>query len=76
MVNIVLGFFNLIPIPPLDGSKILFGLLPEKYLSPETKTKIEYFSMPLLLVFIIFLWPLFFPVVGFIFNFLTGIPAM
>jgi Zn-dependent protease len=27
-VNISLGFFNLIPIPPLDGSKVLFSLLP------------------------------------------------
>lgn len=26
-----LGVFNLIPIPPLDGSKVLFGLLPKKY---------------------------------------------
>jgi len=29
-VNLVLGFFNLIPVPPLDGSKILTGLLPTK----------------------------------------------
>jgi Zn-dependent protease len=28
MINIVLAVFNLIPIPPLDGSKILMGLLP------------------------------------------------
>jgi len=27
-VNVVLAVFNLIPIPPLDGSKILAGLLP------------------------------------------------
>lgn len=32
-INIGLGIFNLIPLPPLDGSKILAGLLP---------TKIEY----------------------------------
>jgi len=30
LVNIVLGFFNLIPIPPLDGSRIVTGLLPRK----------------------------------------------
>jgi Zn-dependent protease len=28
MINIALAIFNLIPIPPLDGSKILIGLLP------------------------------------------------
>lgn len=30
-INCALGFFNMIPLPPLDGSKILFGLLPDKY---------------------------------------------
>lgn len=30
IVNLVLAAFNLIPIPPLDGSRILFGLLPDK----------------------------------------------
>ncbi len=30
-INLLLGFFNLIPIPPLDGSRILTGLLPERY---------------------------------------------
>lgn len=29
-INIILGAFNLIPIPPLDGSKILMGFLPAK----------------------------------------------
>ena len=37
--NVVLGVFNLFPIPPLDGSKILAGVLPiniyNKYLSLE-----------------------------------------
>lgn len=35
-VNVMLGVFNLMPFPPLDGSKILFSLLPNK---------IEYFFM-------------------------------
>lgn len=29
-INLVLAFFNLIPIPPLDGSRILSGMLPAK----------------------------------------------
>lgn len=29
--NMVLMIFNLIPIPPLDGSKLLFALIPDKY---------------------------------------------
>ncbi len=29
-INIVLGALNLIPVPPLDGSRILLGILPER----------------------------------------------
>ena len=29
-INASLAFFNLIPVPPLDGSKILFGLFPDR----------------------------------------------
>ncbi|MBL7024862.1 MAG: site-2 protease family protein [Candidatus Marinimicrobia bacterium] len=30
-INLALAFFNLLPIPPLDGSKILAGVLPHRY---------------------------------------------
>lgn len=50
-LNLVLGLFNLIPIPPLDGSKILFSFLSTKY------RNIEYFlerwSILILIPFII-----------------------
>lgn len=28
IMNVVLGIFNLVPVPPLDGSRVLVGLLP------------------------------------------------
>jgi len=31
-LNLILAIFNLIPIPPLDGSKVVAGLLSDKYL--------------------------------------------
>ena len=30
-INLVLACLNLVPVPPLDGSKILLGILPPKY---------------------------------------------
>jgi len=32
--NLILGIFNLIPLPPLDGSKVLGGLLPRALYEP------------------------------------------
>lgn len=48
--NVVLAFFNLIPIPPLDGSKILYAIFP---FSSQTQMLFEQYGM-LLLLFIIF----------------------
>lgn len=48
--NVILAFFNLIPIPPLDGSKILYALFP---ISTRTKIFLEQFGF-FLLIFIIF----------------------
>ena len=31
LINLVLGVFNLIPLPPLDGSRILFATLPSRF---------------------------------------------
>lgn len=49
--NIMLGIFNLIPLPPLDGSKILASLLPLKYEAIFYKYE-KYLSIILMLLII------------------------
>lgn len=53
MYNMSLGIFNLIPLPPLDGSKIVAGFLPRelqyKYLSLERYSMIIFIALILLL---------------------------
>lgn len=71
LINIVLAIFNLIPIPPLDGSKLLFALFPEKL--HVLRDFYEKFGFILLLFFIFFLWKYLFPVVVGVFQLFTGI---
>lgn len=52
LIDIGLGLFNLIPIPPLDGSKVLFSLLPERYYF--SYMRFEQFGMIFLLILISF----------------------
>lgn len=50
IIDIGLGLFNLIPIPPLDGSKVLLAVLPEKYYF--SYMRFEQFGMIFLLLLI------------------------
>ena len=47
-INVMLGIFNLVPIPPLDGSKIVVGLLPSEMAAAYAK--LEPFGFVILLV--------------------------
>ena len=50
LINIGLGSFNLIPVPPLDGSKVLGAIIPEdKYFSYMKFEKYGYIALMLLL---------------------------
>lgn len=71
LLNLVLALFNLVPIPPLDGSKILFEFLPARYKYIEDF--LEKWGMFVLLIFIFSLWQYVSPLIFFMFSFLTGI---
>jgi len=51
IINLALGFFNLIPIPPLDGGKILSNLLPPRPSMVMARIEPYGFIILLLLVF-------------------------
>lgn len=70
-VNLILAFFNLIPIPPLDGSKVLFSALPLKCRYIENF--LERYGIFLLLIFIIFIWNKLAPILYLLFSLITGI---
>ena len=71
LINISLAIFNLIPIPPLDGSKILFSFLPAgRFVFSQSAARYGL----VVLFFIIALVPNFvFPIISSVFHLLTGI---
>jgi Zn-dependent protease len=69
-INLALMLFNLIPIYPLDGSKILFSLLPEKlYYIREVMERYGIF----ILLFLVFFFSDFFRFLIYIIEFLMNL---
>lgn len=72
LINSVLAFFNLIPIPPLDGYRIVSVLLPVHVVE-----RFEYFSQRfgifLVLFFVLFLWNPIFMMLLSLLEILTGV---
>lgn len=71
LINIVLAVFNLVPIPPLDGSKVLFAFLPENESTIKAKYFMERYGMVILLIFIFYGFGLLTPAISFLFNLIS-----
>jgi Zn-dependent protease len=71
LVNVSLFVFNLIPIPPLDGSKVLFAILSDKF--NDFKDRYSYYG-PYILIFLVIIDG-FLPVsiFGLLFNGMVGL---
>ncbi len=65
LANLVLGLFNLLPIPPLDGGRIMVGVLPER--AAMAWARIERYGIVIVLL-VVFLLPRMLPEFGIPFN--------
>lgn len=75
IINLVLAIFNLVPIPPLDGSKLLFSAFPEIF-HHNFRMALEGMGFFLVVIFIAFfagsvIWP----IVSFLAGLLLGVPV-
>ena len=70
LINVLLAIFNLLPIPPLDGSKILFAALPSSM--DNLKIAFERYGFFILLFFLFFLLPIIFPIIFWLSKLIMG----
>jgi Zn-dependent protease len=70
ILNLVLAVFNSIPIPPLDGSKIISAVLPYKY--QTLIAGMERYGMILVLFFVFFIFQYLYPVIFWLFKLIAG----
>ena len=71
LVNLGLGIFNLVPIPPLDGSKIFFSFLPASM--HRSIAAFEQYSFILLILFIVYFSDILYPILTGLFRLITGL---
>ncbi len=72
IINVGLAIFNIIPIPPLDGSKILEGLLPTEAALKYAKLERYGFIILILLIFTHAVDIVIFPIIRAITTFFLG----
>lgn len=71
-INLILCIFNFLPIPPLDGSRILMGLLPANMAAQYAKLERYSFVIILILLFSGVLSKIIMPIIYFMTNWLLG----
>jgi len=69
-LNLLLGIFNLLPVPPLDGSRILFSLLPYRF--QYIQHFLERYWIALILFIFFIAGAIIIPLLSFFFSLITS----
>lgn len=69
-INLLLAVFNMVPIPPLDGSKLLLAILPRRW--DWLGIWLERYGFMIILLFVFFGFSLIIPIIRGLFWLLTG----
>lgn len=72
VTNVILGVFNLIPIPPLDGSRVVIGLIPESLVPGFLRLERVGFILIFVLLWMGALNRVIIPIAGFLLTILLG----
>ena len=69
-INILLAVFNLVPIPPLDGSKVIMPFLPYNW--QVKMASMERYGMIIVILFIMVGFSIIIPIINFLFRLIVG----